>query len=48
MNYEENFSLIEEVAPDLEGFLDIGNDPDCEEQTFTLQGREVPYHGNAE
>lgn len=48
MNYEENFSLIDEVTPDLEGFIESGEDPDCEKRYFTLLGKEEPDGGNAE
>lgn len=48
MNPKNKYSLIDEVTPDLEGFLEAGQDPDCEEIVYSLQGTEVPYNGNAE
>lgn len=47
MNSEKNNPLIDEVTPDLEGFIDCGEDPDCEKKYYTLVGREIPDSGDA-
>lgn len=44
---EKAFSLVDEVTPDLEGFLEAGQNPDCEERIFTIHGTEVTDSGNA-
>lgn len=46
-NEKQNFPLVDEVTPDLEGFLDAGQDPDCEERIFTIHGTEVTEYGAA-
>ena len=47
MCYEEKFTLIDEVTPDLEGFLDLEKEPDCEQRSYTLHGAEVTESGDA-
>lgn len=44
---ENVFSLVDDVTPDLEGFLDTGEEPDCEEKIYSIQGTEVIDHGSA-
>ncbi len=44
---ESAFPLVDEVTPDMEGFLEAGREPDCEERTYTLHGTEVTEHGTA-
>lgn len=48
MKPKNKYSLIDEVTPDLEGFLDAEQDPDCEESTYSLQGTEVTRNGSTE
>ncbi len=44
---ENVLSLADEVTPDLEGFLEAGQAPDCEERIFTIRGTEVTTYGAA-
>lgn len=48
MTPKSKYSLVDEVTPDLEGFLEAGQEPGCEEQAYTILGTEVPCDGDAE
>lgn len=43
-----NETLIEQVTTDPDGFIEAGQEIDCEEAVYTLQGKETDLNGAAE